>query len=222
MGKVAGPDFGYLRDRMVEEQLIPRGISDPKVLEAFRKVARHAFAPAEFADSSYNDYPLPIGSGQTISQPYMVALMTECLRLTGAEKVLEIGTGSGYQTAILAEIAREVFSVERIQALSDRARRTIEDLGYVNCRIMVGDGTLGWEEYAPYDGIIVTAGAPRIPASLVKQLNNGGRLVIPIESGLGQTLTVIENREGFLRTREICGCVFVPLIGKEGWPDNAA
>lgn len=212
-------NFDEMRKRMVEEQLIRRGISDKKVLDAFRKVPRHEFIPEEFWGSAYNDYPIPIGNSQTISQPYMVALMTESLRLSGDERILEIGTGSGYQMAILAEIAKEVYSVERIQELADNAKKNLDKLGYVNCKIKVGDGTLGWEEYAPYVGIVVTAGAPRIPESLAKQLKDQGRLVIPIGGGFGQILTITEKRGNSFMTQEVCGCVFVPLIGKEGWPD---
>lgn len=148
----------------------------------------------------------------------MVALMTECLRLKGGERVLEVGTGSGYQAAILAELVKEVYSVERFEGLADTARKKLDSLGYRNIKIKVGDGTLGWEEEAPYDGIIVTAGAPGIPESLVKQLKDGGKLVIPIGSGgFGQVLTVVEKIGKSIRTSEICGCMFVPLIGKEGW-----
>lgn len=213
-------DFDEMRRRMVEEQLVPRGISDKKVLEVFGNVPRHEFIPEEFWESAYNDYPLPIGENQTISQPYMVALMTECLNLKGGERVLEIGTGSGYQMAILAEIAKEVYSVERFQELADNAKKALDRLGYANCRIMTGDGTLGWEEYAPYDGIIVTAGAPGIPESLVRQLKDGGRLVIPIGGGFSQVLTIVEKKGRAITTKEVCGCIFVPLVGKEGWPDE--
>jgi len=213
-------DFDRLRAAMVAEQLIPRNISDKKVLEAFRKVPRHEFVPEELRQSAYNDYPLPIGEDQTISQPYMVALMTECLRLKGMEKVLEVGTGSGYQAAILGGIAGEVYSVERFQDLSDKASRILSSLGYKNIHIKVGDGTLGWSEFAPYDGIIVTAGAPAIPESLVKQLKDGGSLVIPVAcGGFGQTLTLVERVGRTTRTSDICACTFVPLVGREGWAE---
>lgn len=211
-------DFGEMRMMMVEEQLIPRGIKDPKVLDAFRKVPRHEFVTADFLQNAYNDYPLPIGYDQTISQPYMVALMTESLKLKGGERVLEIGTGSGYQAAILAELAKEVYSVERFEDLAKTAGSILDRLGYKNVKIRVGDGTLGWEEFAPYDGILVTAGAPGIPESLLKQLKDGGRMLIPIgSSGFGQILTVVEKAGKDVRMGEICGCMFVPLIGKEGW-----
>jgi protein-L-isoaspartate(D-aspartate) O-methyltransferase len=205
---------------MVAEQLIPRGISDEKALAAFRKVPRHEFVPEDLRDSAYSDYPLPISNNQTISQPYMVALMTECLELNGDERVLEIGTGSGYQAAILAEIAREVYTVERFEKLADGSRETLSRLGYNNFHIKVGDGTLGWPENAPYDAIIVTAGAPGIPETLLAQLKDGGRLVIPIGGGFGQVLTVVEKKGHDLKAREVCGCVFVPLVGEEGWPNS--
>lgn len=211
-------DFAAMRNAMVEEQLIPRGILDKEVLSAFRKVPRHEFVGKELAQSAYNDYPLPIGDNQTISQPYMVALMTESLNLKGGEKVLEIGTGSGYQAAILAQIVTEVYSVERFKDLADTAHQILGRLGYKNVKIRVGDGTLGWGEFAPYDGIIVTAGAPGIPEALIKQLKPDGRMLIPIGSGgFGQILTLVEKVGNTVRTSEICGCMFVPLIGKEGW-----
>lgn len=213
-------NFDEMRQAMVDTQLIPRGIVDTHVLTAFRNVPRHEFIPEEFWESAYNDYPIPIGEGQTISQPYMVALMTESLALKGGEKVLEIGTGSGYQLAILAEIAKETYSVERFSNLAGEAKAIIEKLGYKNIEIKVGDGTLGWEEHAPYDGIIVTAGAPGIPESLTRQLKDGGRLVIPIGGGFGQVLTIVEKRGRSVTTREVCGCAFVPLVGKEGWPNS--
>lgn len=210
-------DFASLRERMVEEQLIPRGISEPSVLETFKKVERHKFVPKEFLDSSYSDHPLPIGSGQTISQPYIVALMTESLRLTGKEKVLEIGTGSGYQAAILAELSAKVCSVERISVLAERAAKTLAEIGYKNIEIDVRDGSLGWEEHAPYDAIMITASCPGRPKALLNQLADGGRLIAPIGGAFGQVLTLYEKEGDTINTREICGCVFVPLIGKEGW-----
>ena len=221
MNRAPAPiDFNKLRRLMVSEQLIPRGISDRSVLEAFRKVPRHEFVPEDLQQNAYNDYPLPIGENQTISQPYMVALMTECLKLKDADKVLEIGTGSGYQAAILGEIAREVYSVERFQHLADRASKILRLLDYRNVHIKSGDGTLGWSEFAPYDGIIVTAGAPSVPDSLVKQLKDGGRLVIPIDrGGFDQILTLVERIGPTIRTSDICACTFVPLIGKEGWQE---
>jgi len=212
-------DHTTLRNRMVEEQLMPRGISDKKVLEAFRKVERHEFVPPNVQDSAYEDHPLPIGEGQTISQPYMVALMTQCLHLKGDEKILEIGTGSGYQAAILASIVKEVYSVERVGALAKRAETILRVHGYKNVKVKVGDGTLGWEEWAPYDGIMVTAAAPKIPDTYIEQLNIGGRLVIPAGTMFSQILTVVLKNPDGVRASEICGCVFVPLVGKEGWKE---
>lgn len=210
-------DFDSMRKRMVEEQLILRGISDKRVLETFRKVPRHKFVDDEYLESAYSDYPLPIGCNQTISQPYMVALMTELLKPGMGSRVLEIGTGSGYQLAILCELAKEVYSIERIEALAQRSKMMVEKLGYANFKIKTGDGTLGWQEYAPYDGIMVTAGAPGIPDSLVNQLNEGGRLVIPIGGSFSQMLTLVEKSEGSVKMRQVSSCVFVPLIGKDGW-----
>jgi protein-L-isoaspartate(D-aspartate) O-methyltransferase len=210
-------DFEKMRKGMVEEQLIARGISDKKVLDAFLKVPRHKFIDREFIENAYSDHPLPIGSSQTISQPYMVALMTEKLEVKSSDNVLEIGTGSAYQLAILAELAREVYSVERVESLAATSVKIMKELGYKNFSVKVGDGTLGWKEHSPYDGIIVTAGAPGVPESLLEQLKDGGRLVIPIGSSFGQALTLIEKRGKSITTTPICGCVFVPLIGKEGW-----
>ena len=215
------PDFEEMRRAMVEEQLVGRGISDERVLKAFRKVPRHKFVPGEYIEGSYDDNPLSIGSGQTISQPYMVALMTQCLGLMGGERVLEIGTGSGYQTAILAELACEVYSVERIADLSLGADKSMKELGYTNFNIKIGDGTLGWEEFAPYDGIIVTAGAPSMPGRLILQLKEGGRLVIPVGGSFSQVLTIAEKTVAGIKITPVCGCMFVPLIGKDGWRDTA-
>lgn len=205
------------RESMVSAQLIPRGIRDGRVLDAFRSVERHEFVPKNLAKEAYADYPLPIGDGQTISQPYMVALMTEQLGLRGKEKVLEIGTGSGYQTAVLAGLAAEVYSIERFESLAQKARQALERLGYENITIKTGDGTLGWQERAPFDGILVTAGAPKAPKSLIDQLRERGRMVIPIGGNYGQVLTVIEKKKNDVSYKEICDCVFVPLIGQEGW-----
>lgn len=206
-----------LRNRMVGEQLIPRGIFNERVLDAFRKVPRHAFIPNKNIKDAYGDFPLPVGEGQTISQPYMVALMTQYLDLKADEKVLEIGTGSGYQTSILAELTKEVYSVERFAVLAESAQAVLNDLGYINIKIKTGDGTEGWEEFAPYDAIVVTAGAPSIPEPLVEQLAEGGRIVMPVGGGFSQTLTLVKKQEGKIAQEEICGCVFVPLVGKYGW-----
>ncbi|MCM8778708.1 MAG: protein-L-isoaspartate(D-aspartate) O-methyltransferase [Candidatus Omnitrophica bacterium] len=209
--------FFSLRVEMVKNQIIARGIKDERVIKAFLRIPRHNFVLENNLSEAYNDYPLPIGEGQTISQPYMVALMTECLRLKGEERVMEIGTGSGYQTAILAELAQEVYSIERFPSLAERAKVILEGLGYKNIKIKVGDGTLGWEEFSPYAGIMVTAGAPEVPPPLIAQLKEGGRLVIPLGESFSQVLTVIEKIGNKIRREEICGCVFVPLVGKYGW-----
>ncbi len=212
-------NFDQAREMMVQTQLISRGIRDEKVLSAMRKVPRHRFVPEHLLEEVYNDYPLPIGEGQTISQPYMVALMTECLNFKDHGKVLEIGTGSGYQTAILAELAEKVYSIERIEILALRARKILEELGYKNIFIRVGDGTAGWPEEAPFDKILVTAGAPKIPPPLVEQLKEGGRLVIPVGGSFSQTLTIVDKKDDKVETREVCGCVFVPLVGAHGWEE---
>jgi protein-L-isoaspartate(D-aspartate) O-methyltransferase len=204
---------------MVEEQLAGRGITDARVLDAMRRVPRHRFVEEALRDRAYGDHPLPIGEGQTISQPYMVAAMTQLLRLTGREKVLEIGTGSGYQTAILAELARRVCSIERLPTLATRARRTLEVLGYTNAVVRTGDGTYGWPDEAPFDRILVTAAAPSVPAPLFQQLTEGGRMVVPVGQTQSQTLTVVDKVDGRMRTSADCGCVFVKLVGKYGWEE---
>jgi protein-L-isoaspartate(D-aspartate) O-methyltransferase len=202
---------------MVDTQLVPRGITDARVLDAMRTVPRHRFVGPGMEASAYGDHALPIGHGQTISQPYMVALMTQELGLAGHERVLEIGTGSGYQTAILARLAEQVFSVERIGALAESARRVLEELGVTNVAIQVGDGTIGWTEYAPYDRILVTAGAPDVPKSLIEQLADRGIMVVPVGTQGFQDLKIVTKEGGETRTRSGGGCVFVPLLGKEGW-----
>ncbi len=208
------------RHFMVEEQLRRRGIRDERVLDAFRRVQRHTFVPAESEPDAYDDHPLPIGEGQTISQPYMVALMTQCLELKGSERVLEIGTGSGYQTAILCELARKVHSIERIAALSERAGMTLQYLGYRNYELRLGDGTLGWPEAAPFDRILVTAAAPDVPPSLKRQLADGGILVIPVGPVGYQQLMVLRKRAGKTEEESVCDCIFVKLIGKEGYDES--
>jgi len=213
-------NFEILRQEMVETQLIPRGISDPRVLEAFRRVPRHEFVPENLRYSAYDDCALPIGEGQTISQPFMVAIMTELLKLKGKEKVLEVGTGSGYQAAILAELCSQAYSIERISILSERAEKILKKLGYQNIKLIVGDGTQGYAEASPYQGIIVTAGCPSPPQPLIDQLAEGGRLVIPLGDRYLQTLTVITKENDRIKTEESIGCVFVPLIGKYGWPSK--
>ncbi len=209
-------DYAVLRKRMVDSQLVCRGIADARVLGAFYKVERHKFVPEELSANAYADYPLPIGENQTISQPYMVALMTECLSLNGQEKVLEIGTGSGYQAAILAELAGEVCTIERFSALAQRAKVTLDELGYVNIKVKAGDGTLGWQEEGPFDRIIVTAASRGIPSPLIEQLKEDGKLIAPIGESFSQILTVAQKKKGKLETTGICGCVFVPLVGKYG------
>ena len=210
-------DFNALRTAMVERQLKARGIHDSRVLAAMGRVPRHEFVAAELASSAYEDCPLPIGGGQTISQPYMVALMTELLALQGNERVLEIGTGSGYQTAILAELAREVYSVERVLPLADKARERLQQCGYRNARVYSGDGTVGLAEFQPYDRVLVTAGAPALPQTLVRQLKTQGKLVIPVGDRFLQKLMVVEKQGEKIVQDEVCGCVFVPLLGEEGW-----
>lgn len=209
--------FEEQRRRMVREQLELRGITDPRVLDAFRRVPRHLFVPQEYEAHAYEDHPVPIGGGQTISQPYMVALMVQLLKLKGHERVLEVGTGSGYQLAILAELALEVYSVERLPELAASALRRLERLGCLNVHISSGNGSLGWPEHAPYEGIIVAAGSPQIPQPLVDQLAEGGRLAIPVGSPQTQTLLLAEKRAQQVRVTEITQCVFVPLVGEHGW-----
>lgn len=211
-------EFAIARERMVADQLRARGITDPRVLTAMGRVPRHRFVEEALAARAYGDYPLPIGEKQTISQPYMVALMTQALELVGGERVLEVGTGSGYQTAILAELATKVYSVERIRSLADRARAILEELGYYNVLIRVGDGTLGWREEAPFDAVLVTAAAPEVPAPLVEQLKAGGRLVIPVGGSTAQVLKcLVKEPDGLIRESELVGCVFVKLVGEQGW-----
>ncbi|MFC1647985.1 protein-L-isoaspartate(D-aspartate) O-methyltransferase [Nanoarchaeota archaeon] len=203
-------------DVMVEKQLKKRGISDERVLDAMKKVPRHEFVPKEQKSEAYFDNPVPIGQGQTISQPYMVAVMTELLELKGDEKVLEIGTGSGYQAAILAELAGEVISIERISELAAQAKSTLKELGY-DVNVVVGDGTKGYEQEAPYDAIIVTAGAPRIPEALIQQLKDGGRLIIPVGDRSQQDLVrVVRKGNEFIEDYHTA-CRFVPLVGEHGW-----
>ncbi|MBN2514664.1 MAG: protein-L-isoaspartate(D-aspartate) O-methyltransferase [Deltaproteobacteria bacterium] len=208
------------RMKMVTSQLISRGITDEKVLKAMEKIPRHLFVDEGLHDQAYADNPLPIGERQTISQPYIVALMTEALELTGHEKVLEIGTGSGYQAAILAELADRVFSIERIASLADRARKVLDSLGYYNVLIRVGDGTYGWKEESPFDVIIVTAGAPHVPKTLFDQLTVGGRLIVPTGDRHTQKLlklTRTSNELDKAETKDLGGCRFVNLIGEYGW-----
>jgi len=205
---------------MVQDQLRGRGIRDERVLSAMETVPRHMFVSERLQDNAYDDCALPIGEGQTISQPYMVALMTELLELKGDEKVLEIGTGSGYQTAVLSMLASEVFSIERVHTLALAAGELFEKLEYGNVHVIVSDGTLGLPEQSPYDGIIVTAAAPEVPECYLEQLKDNGRLVIPVGSRYSQVLYQIrKTTSGLIRTAST-PCVFVPLIGEKGWEDT--
>lgn len=210
-------DWELDRLRMVEGQLKSRGISDERVLQAMGKVPRHKFVPQDCQESAYTDGPLPIGEGQTVSQPYMVGIMTQCLELKGEEKVLEVGTGSGYQSAVLMELARELFTIERIPSLAERAKSVLSELSYDRFHLKVADGTKGWPEEAPFDGIIVTAGAPVVPETLIDQLNEGGRMVIPVGSRFSQRLYKTIKKAGKIIQEEDTMCVFVPLIGEYGW-----
>jgi protein-L-isoaspartate(D-aspartate) O-methyltransferase len=205
------------RERMVEEQLARRGIADARVLEAMRRVPRHLFVEEALRDRAYGDHPLPIGEQQTISQPYIVALMTSLLMLAGPEKVLEIGTGSGYQTAVLARLARRVCSIERLPSLAMRARALLEELGYTNVWIRVANGALGWPDEAPFDRILVAAGGPSVPPPLFEQLAEGGRMILPIGDATSQTLTLVEKVAGAMRTTPCGDCMFVKLVGKYAW-----
>lgn len=211
------PNITAARLQMVEMQIEARGIRDPAVLAALREIPRERFVATGSPIDAYADRALPIDANQTISQPYIVALMTDTLRLQPAHTVLEIGTGSGYQTAILARIAQFVHSIERIESLSHTAARRLFDLNFQNIALHIGDGTLGWPEAAPYDRIVVTAGAPRIPQALIDQLANGGRLVAPVGSEEHQTLVAVEKRDGRTTEESIAGCRFVKLIGEQGW-----
>jgi len=204
---------------MVETQLAGRGLRNHRVLEAMRRVPRHLFVEEALQEQAYSDYPLPIGEKQTISQPYIVALMSEVLELKGDEKILEIGTGSGYQAAILAELADRVFSVERFPPLAYRASQILKKLGYQNILIRVADGSLGWPEEAPFDGIMVTAGTPKIPQPLTDQLRVGGRLVLPVGDRLSQELVLVERTPEGIRRTDFGGVRFVDLVGKWGWEE---
>ena len=211
--------FELARKKMVEQQIISRGIKDKRVLNAMMKVPRHLFVSKNLMNQAYEDHPLPIGEGQTISQPYIVALMTEALGLKGNEKVLEIGTGCGYQTAILAELCDRVYTIERIPSLSIRAKDALTHLGYDNVEFKVGDGTLGWPEAAPFNGIMVTAASPKIPQPLIDQLAMGGKMVIPVGDRLTQDLLLIERVPEGIKKTSLGGVRFVDLIGKWGWQE---
>jgi len=212
-------DFQKARERMVKEQLIPRGITDPEVLRAMGRVPRHLFIEEALWGEAYNDYPLPIGEHQTISQPYIVALMTQALGLTGKENILEIGTGSGYQTAVLAEICKKVYSIERVRPLVIKARKILDQLHYHNVLLKVFDGTHGWPEESPFDGIIVTAAAPRVPEPYIQQLALHGRLVIPVGDRFSQNLLRISKTPRGTIEEDLGGVRFVSLIGDHGWQE---
>lgn len=206
-----------LRDAMVSQQLVKRGIQDKRVLQAMRAVPRHLFVPEQSQTMAYDDMPLPIGHEQTISQPLMVAIMTEALQLRGEERVLEVGTGSGYQAAILARLAALVFSLERFEGLAAQARAALAALEIMNVHVLVGDGSMGLPEHAPYDAIIVTAGAPKVPQPLIDQLNPAGRLVIPVGDRFEQRLVRVTKSDHGVDTEHFGGCRFVPLVGIQGW-----
>jgi protein-L-isoaspartate(D-aspartate) O-methyltransferase len=212
-------DYDKERIRMVEEQIAARGVTDPRVLAAMRKVPRHEFLPDVLKDQAYGDHAIPIGEGQTISQPYIVALMTELLELKGSERVLEIGTGSGYQAAVLAELCQKVYTVERVKGLAERARIALDRLGYRSVAIKIFDGTYGWKNVAPFDAIVVTAAAPEIPSPLVEQLGEGGRLVVPVGERHSQDLVQLVKTSRGVASRKSVPCMFVPLIGNHGWSE---
>lgn len=209
--------FARERERMVDEQLARRGITDARVLEAMRKVPRHLFVEEALRERAYGDHPLPIGEEQTISQPYIVGLMSSLLEVRGEHKVLEVGTGSGYQTAVLAELARRVCSIERLPRLGQRARALIERLGYQNVWVRLGNGTLGWPDEAPFDRILVAAGGPGVPAPLFEQLAESGRMVLPLGDEEAQVLTVVTKVRGQMVVSRHGDCRFVKLVGKFAW-----
>ena len=210
-------DYEVARARMVKEQLIKRGITDERVLRAMGSIPRHMFLDQAFWPRAYGDHSLPIENKQTISQPYIIALMCQELNLPEGKKILEIGTGSGYQSTILAVMGYSVYTIERYGRLSAKAQEVMKKLGISDVHFKVGDGSIGWKEQSPFDGIIVTAAAPAVPDDLMQQLAVGGRIVIPVGERVSQQLKVIEKGEKIIEKRDICGCVFVPLIGEQGW-----
>jgi len=218
--QIQSDPFASDRQRMVEYQLRGRGIRDGRVLDAMARVPRHEFVPERFQAQAYEDHPIPIGYGQTISQPYIVALMLEALALEPTDKVLEIGTGSGYQTALLAELAASVYSIERHAGLAQNAERVLAKLGYTNIVVLVGDGSEGLPQHAPFDAIIVSAAAPELPSTLVAQLRDGGRMVIPVGPAHAQELQLVQKQQGQLLVSYLEGCRFVPLITGQGYPSE--
>ena len=213
-------DFALARERMVKDQLRARGIRDERVLQVMGRIPRHLFIEETLANEAYDDHPVPIGEKQTISQPYIVALMTEALELTGKENTLEIGTGSGYQTAILAELSNRVYTIDRIESLLLNARKILAQLGYDNIVFKVFDGTMGWEDYSPFDAIMVTAGSPSLPRPLLDQLADNGRMIIPVGDRHTQELIKVIRRGKRLEQESLGGCRFVNLIGVHGWRDE--
>jgi protein-L-isoaspartate(D-aspartate) O-methyltransferase len=218
--QIQSDPFASDRQRMVEYQLRGRGIRDGRVLDAMARVPRHEFVPERFQAQAYEDHPIPIGYGQTISQPYIVALMLEALALEPTDKVLEIGTGSGYQTALLAELAASVYSIERHAGLAQNAERVLAKLGYTNIVVLVGDGSEGLPQHAPFEAIIVSAAAPELPSTLVAQLRDGGRMVIPVGPAHAQELQLVQKQQGQLLVSYLEGCRFVPLITGQGYPSE--
>ena len=213
-------DYKTLRELMVKAQLVPRGIRDTRVLDVMRRVPRHLFVDSSIQPEAYEDMALPIGEGQTISQPYMVARMTELLELKGDERVLEIGTGSGYQAAVLSELAKEIYTIERVASLGERAIERFRSLYYTNVHVKIGDGTLGWPEKSPFDRIVVTAASPKIPDPLIGQLSVGGILLAPVGSRYSQELLKVRKTDQGISEEYNTPCVFVPLIGEHGWKEN--
>ena len=211
-------EFAVERERMVKEQVAMRGVTDERVLRAMRKVPREQFVPEQIRDQSYSDGPLPIGYDQTISQPFVVAFMTEKLRLRPTDRVLEIGTGSGYQAAILAELAAKVYTIEIVEPLGKKAAQTLQQLGYKNVLVKIGDGYQGWPEYAPFDAVIVTCAPNHVPQPLVEQIKEGGRIIIPVGPTGDQTLYLLEKKNGRLEQRNVLPVSFVPMTGEASLP----